>query len=194
MRATPDLDGFRAAYEAGAAQVVWTTLVADLETPVSAFLKLADGRRFSCLFESVEGGATIGRYSFIGLKPDLIWRCHGARAEINRSARSDPAAFEPLQADTLESLRDLVAESRIDLPDGGEVNVTGRRNDRYLELTISNPVAAGEKRATGGNKMALANIRQRFELAYGNRATVDVSQGDDTYSVTLRFPIDEDEA
>lgn len=116
MRLAPDFDGFQAVYDAGRGQVVWTTLVADLETPVSAFLKVADGRRFSCLFESVEGGATIGRYSFIGLKPDLIWRCHGARAEINRSARSDPAAFEPLAAEALVSLRALVAESRIDLP------------------------------------------------------------------------------
>jgi anthranilate synthase component 1 len=117
MRATPDFEGFRSAYEDGRAQVVWTTLVADLETPVSAFLKLADGRRFSCLFESVEGGTTIGRYSFIGLKPDVIWRCFGPRAEINRSARFDEQAFEPLDGDALETLRALVAESRIDLPD-----------------------------------------------------------------------------
>ncbi len=118
MRATPDFDGFRPAYEGGAAQVVWTTLVADLETPVSAFLKLADGRRFSCLFESVEGGATIGRYSFIGLKPDVVWRCFGTRAEINRAARHDPGAFAPLDAAPLDTLRALIAESRIDLPPG----------------------------------------------------------------------------
>ncbi len=118
MRATPDFDGFRPAYEGGTAQVVRTTLVADLETPVSAFLKLADGRRFSCLFESVEGGATIGRYSFIGLKPDLIWRCFGTRAEINRTARHDPGAFTPLDGAPLETLRSLIDESRIDLPPG----------------------------------------------------------------------------
>jgi anthranilate synthase component 1 len=118
MRATPDLDGFRPAYTDGRPQVVWTTLVADLETPVSAFLKLADGRRFSCLFESVEGGATIGRDSFIGLKPDVIWRCFGGRAEINRSARFDDAAFEPMEGHALETLRELIAESRIELPPG----------------------------------------------------------------------------
>jgi anthranilate synthase component 1 len=118
MRAIPDLDGFRPAYEDGRPQVVWTTLVADLETPVSAFLKLADGRRFSCLFESVEGGTTIGRYSFIGLKPDVIWRCFGERAEINRSARFDEESFEPLEGHALETLRALVAESRIELPAG----------------------------------------------------------------------------
>ena len=54
--------------------MVWTTLVADLETPVSAFLKLGGGKPMSFLLESVEGGAVRGRYSIIGLDPDLIWR------------------------------------------------------------------------------------------------------------------------
>ena len=118
MRPVPEFGSFREAYSEGRGQVVWTTLIADLETPVSAFLKLGDGRRFSCLFESVEGGTTIGRYSFIGLKPDLIWRCHGSRAEINRSALFDSNAFEPLDGGALDTLRDLVDRSRIDLPAG----------------------------------------------------------------------------
>jgi anthranilate synthase component 1 len=118
MTATTSFDSFAPRYDAGQAQIVWTTLVADLETPVSAFLKLADGRPFSCLFESVEGGTTIGRYSFITLKPDLIWRCYKGSAEINRRARFDLEAFEPLEGDPLANLRALVAESRIDLPPG----------------------------------------------------------------------------
>ena len=77
------------------------------------------------------------------------------------------------------------------LPDGGEVTVSGRRDDKYLEISISNPVAEGEKRATGGNQMALANIRQRFELAYGNRASVDVEDSGSAYAVKLRFPHEE---
>ena len=77
------------------------------------------------------------------------------------------------------------------LPDGGEVTVTGTRGDKYLEMTISNPVAEGEKRARSGNKMALANIRQRFELAYGHRATVTVEDAGNSYAVKLRFPHDE---
>ncbi len=118
MRPVPDFQAFDAAHAAGKAQVVWTTLVADLETPVSAFLKLADGRPNSFLFESVEGGATIGRYSFLGVKPDIIWRCFGDKAEINRQARYDATAFEPLTGGVLDSLRALVAESRIELPPG----------------------------------------------------------------------------
>jgi anthranilate synthase component 1 len=96
---------------------VWTTLVADLETPVSAFLKIAGGRPMSFLLESVEGGAVRGRYSVIGLDPDLIWRTVGAHAEINRSARTKPDAFSPCGEAPLASLRALIAESRIDLPD-----------------------------------------------------------------------------
>lgn len=114
----PDFDPFTKTYDEGRPQVVWTTLVADLETPVSAFLKLAEGRPDSFLLESVEGGAIRGRYSFIGLKPDLIWRCFGDRAEINCRARFDANAFTPCTAGTIASLRAIVEESRIDLPPG----------------------------------------------------------------------------
>ena len=118
MTVFPDFKVFREVYDGGRPQVVWTTLVADLETPVSAMLKLAEGRPNSFLLESVEGGAIRGRYSFIGLMPDLIWRCFGERAEINRGARADVRAFEPCPGGTVESLRAVVEESRIDLPPG----------------------------------------------------------------------------
>ncbi len=118
MAFLPELPAFEAIYGAGKPQLVHTRLVADLETPVSALLKLARGEPMSFLFESVEGGAARGRYSFIGLRPDLIWRCRGDKAEINRRARADADAFEPCDAPTLDSLRALIAESRLDVPDG----------------------------------------------------------------------------
>ena len=117
MSPRPDPAEFAARYDAGRPQVVWTSLVADLETPVSAMLKLAEGRPYSFLFESVEGGAVRGRYSAIGLKPDLIWRCSGDQAEINRSARHDRAAYAPCPDGALASLRALIGESRIALPE-----------------------------------------------------------------------------
>ncbi|HLY55465.1 MAG TPA: anthranilate synthase component I [Stellaceae bacterium] len=116
MTVQPDFAGFADAYGAGQPALVWTSLVADLETPVSAMLKLARGQRMSCLFESVEGGAVRGRYSAIGFRPDVIWRCRRDRAEINREALARPDAFEPEAVPPLESLRALVAESRIDIP------------------------------------------------------------------------------
>ncbi|MEO0035849.1 MAG: Anthranilate synthase component 1 [Pseudomonadota bacterium] len=122
MTTKPDFAAFADAYTSGRPQVVWRVLVADLETPVSAFIKLANGQPNAFLLESVEGGAVRGRYSILGMKPDLIWRCVGNRAWINRNARSDRDAFAPCPvaeaSGALDSLRSLVAESRIDIPNG----------------------------------------------------------------------------
>lgn len=118
MTTSPDFPAFAATYEAGKPQLVWTKLVADLETPVSAYLKLADGRANSFLLESVEGGSVRGRYSIIGFKPDVIWRCTKGKAEINRQARTDVQRFEPLPGRPLDTLRTLVREIQMDLPPG----------------------------------------------------------------------------
>src|SRR5579883_1655792 len=116
MQASPVFDDFARAYGARQPVLVWTTLVADLETPVSVMLKLADGRPMSFLLESVEGGSVRGRYSIIGLKPDLIWRCRGNVAELNRRARSDSDAFAREEKPALASLKDLIAECCVDTP------------------------------------------------------------------------------
>ena len=117
MQIEPPEIAFAERYGRGEAQVVWTTLVADLETPVSAFIKIGDGKPMSFLLESVEGGAVRGRYSIIGLDPDLIWRAQGGSAEINRNARAKPDAFVPCPQPPLAALRALIAESRLTLPD-----------------------------------------------------------------------------
>jgi anthranilate synthase component I len=116
----PEFSAFAATYDAGRAQVVWWTLQSDLETPVSAYLKLADGRPFAFLLESAERGAGSrrDRYSIIGCKPDLVWKCRDGVATINRNALTAPEAFAPAGADALSSLRALVAENRFDLPAG----------------------------------------------------------------------------
>jgi len=116
MLVEPDYSSFEATYRAGKPQVLATKLIADLETPVSAYLKLCEGRPYCGLFESVEGGTTIGRYSFIVSKPDLIWRSRGGKAEINRKSRFDRDAYQPLEAPPLDSLRALIDECRIELP------------------------------------------------------------------------------
>jgi anthranilate synthase component I len=117
MQIEPSADAFAKRYGRGEPQVVWTTLVADLETPVSAFLKIAGSRPMSFLLESVEGGAVRGRYSVIGLDPDVIWRANGARAEINGAAGREPERFAPCPEPPLAALRALIAESRIELPE-----------------------------------------------------------------------------
>ncbi len=118
MNIHPALADFTARYDADQPQLVWTRLVADLETPVSAMLKLCRERSNSFLLESVEGGASRGRYSIIGLDPDAIWRAHGDRAEINPRAQSHPDAFKPCRGGTLAALRDFLHASRIELPEG----------------------------------------------------------------------------
>lgn len=118
MQIEPSESAFAERYGRGQPQVVWTTLVADLETPVSAFLKLGGGKPMSFLLESVEGGAVRGRHSIIGIEPDLIWRAQGGAASINRAARTKPDAFTPCPEPPLKALRALIAESRIELPDG----------------------------------------------------------------------------
>ena len=116
MPISPDYDHFAAAYEKGAAQIVSTRLVADLETPVSAMLKLTRNAKYSFLLESVEGGAVRGRYSIIGMNPDMIWKVADGRASINRRAlHNADGLFEPIKLAPLESLRALLAESRIQL-------------------------------------------------------------------------------
>src|SRR6478672_9779459 len=110
----PSFEAFEEAYAAGRPVLVSTKLVADLETPVSAFLKLSAGRDGNVfLLESVEGGAARGRYSMIGLDPDVIWRANGDRSEINRRALIDKDAFEPCPGKPLDALRALIAESAV---------------------------------------------------------------------------------
>ena len=115
------LEGKAAALEAlagGRGAVVWQRLIADIETPVSAALKLIEPGRGDWVLESVESGETRGRYSLIGLDPDLMFEVTGDAARINRDWRHDRDAFQPLATPALQALRDLVAECRFDVPDG----------------------------------------------------------------------------
>ncbi|MEM8770955.1 MAG: anthranilate synthase component I [Pseudomonadota bacterium] len=109
-----DFASFGSCYQAGKSQLVWLSLVSDLETPVSVFLKLAGEAPNSFLLESVEGGEQLGRYSIIGIDPDVIWRCAGAQSEINIHARDNPDAFATQDGAPLTNLKRLVAESQID--------------------------------------------------------------------------------
>jgi anthranilate synthase component 1 len=118
MTLAPDFDTFAKAYGAGEAGILRATLVGDLLTPVAAFLKLRHDRKGPAfLLESVEGGATRGRFSMIGLDPDLVWRCQDGAASIDRKALSRTGAYEPEALPPLESLRALIKESALPLSD-----------------------------------------------------------------------------
>jgi anthranilate synthase component 1 len=148
--APPGFGAFRSAYESGRGTLVWRRSVADLETPVAAYLKLAHGRANSFLLESVEGGATRGRYSVIGMDPDLIWRCRNGQAEVNCHARAAPHAFVADPRPALDSLRALIAEARLEVPPGlppmagGLVGYLGYDMVRLMErLPADNPDVLG---------------------------------------------------
>lgn len=117
MELTPSFEAFSRGFEAGENQVVYARLAADLDTPVSLMLKLTGAAKDAFMLESVTGGEVRGRYSIIGMKPDVIWECHGTTCRINRNARFDPDGFNRQDSDPLKALRKLIAECRIDLPD-----------------------------------------------------------------------------
>jgi anthranilate synthase component 1 len=116
MALTPEFAAFEAGWAEGRNQLVYARLAADLDTPVSVMLKLTDAGRDAFILESVTGGEVRGRYSIVGMKPDLIWECRGEESRINRTARYDRDAFAPCEAPPLEALRGLLTESAIDMP------------------------------------------------------------------------------
>jgi anthranilate synthase component I len=116
--ASPSPGDFARGWSEGRAQVVFRRLIDDLETPVSACLKLGRGEPYAFLFESVEGGAWRGRYSILTLAPDLVWRCRGDKAEV---ARGEDIAADHFTAEpdgAVASMKRLVDDARIPLPEG----------------------------------------------------------------------------
>lgn len=116
---TPDIDfeEFSRRYTLGEPQVLYQSLVADLDTPVSAFMKVTRGEKYCCLLESVEGGDTRGRYSIIGLKPDIIWRNDGNDSQVCRDISDGiEPIYQKMDGKPLDCLRQLIDESLIELP------------------------------------------------------------------------------
>ncbi|GLQ34381.1 anthranilate synthase component 1 [Amylibacter marinus] len=117
MKIIPSASAFETQYKAGKNALVYTRLSADLDTAVSLMLKLTQARKNSFMLESVTGGDVRGRYTIIGMNPDLIWKCDGTRAEINAQALLDDDTFAVQPDEPLTSLRGLIEQSKIDLPE-----------------------------------------------------------------------------
>ncbi|WP_312526625.1 anthranilate synthase component I [Paracoccus sp. (in: a-proteobacteria)] len=117
MDLAPEFGEFERGWAKGLNQLVTLRLAADLDTPVSLMLKLAEAAPMSFMLESVTGGEVRGRYSIVGMKPDLIWECRDGKAFVNRNARYSKD-FQPDDRAPLDSLRALIAESRIEMPEG----------------------------------------------------------------------------
>ena len=102
----PDLKTFTSHFEDGKSQLVWSWIVADTETPISAYLKLCADEAYSFLFESVEGGTSLGRYTILGFNPDLIWEYKDRQVSINSKSEA---------ATALSSLKKTVAACKLDV-------------------------------------------------------------------------------
>ncbi len=102
-------------YNSGKPQLLWKFIVADLETPVSALIKLTKNKNYNFLLESVEGGVNRGRYSAIGINPDLIWRCKNGLSET-AIPKNNNVKFVKNKEQPLNSLRSLINDSTIEIP------------------------------------------------------------------------------
>ena len=147
MMVEPAPDDFARAYDAGKPQVVWTRLVADLETPVSAMLKLSAGRSNCFLLESVEGGAVRGRYSIIGIEPDLIFRAFGAKAEEIRARLAGGEAIDKVAGELSLELKSASKLTRTTQPpaDLSPAVVAEAFGGPTGYAAVANGVAAGTK-------------------------------------------------
>lgn len=139
----PNESVLRAGLSAGAPQLVWTRIVNDLETPVSALLKLGANDPGAFLLESVQGGDWRGRYSVIGLKPDLIWRVRDGVVETS-TGRFEDAAFKPIGDNPIAGLRAVTAANQVVFPPGippmaaGLFGYLGYDMIRYVERLPGN--------------------------------------------------------
>ncbi len=138
MNIFPDYQQFEKNYLAGKSQLIWTILPADLETPVLVTLKLQE-EKYLGLFESVEGGKSRARYSFITLMPDLIWTCDKSQAKLNYPETGIEVILATKSEEILPSLRKLIKDCAIEIPAGlppmasGLFGYMGYDMVRYME-------------------------------------------------------------
>ncbi len=125
MNIFPDLDEFTVHHDAGKSQIVHCRLSADLDTPVSLMLKLAGAGVNSFMLESVTGGEIRGRYSIVGMQPDLVWECRGDTARVNRHPDLLDEGWSVESEPPLQSLRNLIEECKMELPDGMPASSAG---------------------------------------------------------------------
>lgn len=132
---SPSLSEFKKLAEEGNLIPVYREILADMDTPVSAFKKI-EGTGYSFLFESVVGGEKWGRYSFLGARPSLIFKSKGRKIELIENG--EHKLFEA-KKDPLGSLKDLMSKYRpVKLPElprffGGAVGFLGYDMVRFFE-------------------------------------------------------------
>ncbi|MEM8814721.1 MAG: sensor histidine kinase [Pseudomonadota bacterium] len=141
---------------------------------------LSNSKELSSLKEEFEIAAIYQRIEKLrlGERLDIRWDIDA----LPMRARIPSLTLQPL-------LENAIYHGIERLEGGGTVTVTGRRAGDRLSITIENPIAPGAPKKQDGNKMALSNVRQRFELAYGSQADVDIDETAERYTVSLGFPV-----
>ncbi len=113
MIVSPTFENAQKLYEEGSPQLLSTRIIADLDTPVSLFSKVAQGQKNSFILESVTGGEARARFSILGLNPDLVFRAKDDKCEINTKALFDDR-FLPLKGKPIDELKKLIDNNRIE--------------------------------------------------------------------------------
>jgi anthranilate synthase component 1 len=144
LMVVPTLEQFVERARRGNVVPVYAEILADMETPVSAFRKL-EGWDHAFLLESVEGGDRIGRYSFVGGNPFLVMKTRGRQVEIRTPAGTEQRELGPGE-DPLTVLKELLSAFRF-VPDpelppfcGGAVGYIGYDTVRFFERLPDNTV------------------------------------------------------
>jgi anthranilate synthase component 1 len=172
-------EAFKELAQRGTFVPVVKELVADLLTPVSAFLKIAEDADYAFLLESVEGGEHVGRYSFLGKDPFLILRARGDRTIVERGSATTESE-QPL----IVTLRRLMADFRSPfvpgLPrfTGGAVGYLGYGAASWFEPVLGDLGAGGDGTDPAGfmlfdTVLAFDHVQHRILIIANARVTAD---------------------
>ncbi len=172
-------DEFKELARRGTFVPVCKEVVADLFTPVSAFLKIAEHADYAFLLESVEGGEHVGRYSFLGKDPFLILRARDGRTTFEQ-AGTLAATDEPF----IDALRRLMADFQSpfvpELPrfTGGAVGYLGYGASSWFEPVLGDLGASTDGADTAGfmlfdTVLAFDHVQHRILIIANARITAD---------------------
>jgi anthranilate synthase component 1 len=175
----PTLDKFTELCGQGNLIPVYREILADMETPVSAFRKIDDGQT-AFLLESIEGGEKWARYSFLGSRPAKVFRCRGRHFEIVEGGR----VVQSGEGDPFSALRAFLAPYRpVNLPElprffGGAVGYLGYDTVRFIEeLPDGQPAEIGACDACfllTDTLLIFDNMRQKIKVL----CNVHLSEGE----------------
>src|SRR3954463_3029647 len=171
------LEEFKELASRGTFVPVCKEIVADLFTPVSAFLKIAEHADYAFLLESVEGGEHVGRYSFLGKDPFLILRGRAGKTTIERAGQVTEST-DPF----IDTLRRLMADFRSPLVPalprftGGAVGYLGYGASSWFEPVLGDLGVSPDEADTAGFMMfdtvlAFDHVQHRILIIANARIT-----------------------